>query len=147
MSSSGGPRVRPGSGAIVVAVLALVAAACGGSSTTESADEQAATESTNSSGGDSGTSDSSSSSVIADAPPTPGGYDFDRSDPEAGVANIMAAFATDRATAECIFEAWGDVANVPPEELTVELMTFRICGTSIFQLMTGDPRFTGRSDG
>jgi hypothetical protein len=73
----------------------------------------------------------------------PGGYGFDRSDPDAGIANIMAAFSTDEATATCIHEAWGDVANVPPAELTPELMTFEICGTSIFQLMTGDGRFTG----
>lgn len=81
----------------------------------------------------------------ADGPsePGPGGYGFDRSDPEAGIANIMDAFATDEATATCIFEAWGDVANVAPAELTPQLMTFEICGTSIFQLMTGDPRFTG----
>ena len=77
------------------------------------------------------------------AGPGPGGYEFDRSDPEAGVANIMAAFATDEATAKCIFDAWGDVANVPPAELTPELMRFEICGTSLFQLMTGDSRFTG----
>ena len=72
-----------------------------------------------------------------------GGYGFDRSDPETGIANIMAAFSTDEATAACMYEAWGDVANVPPAELTPELMTFEICGTSIFQLMTGDSRFTG----
>lgn len=76
----------------------------------------------------------------------PGGYGFDRSDPEGGVENIMAAFATDEATATCIFEAWGDVADVPPAELTPELMTFEVCGTSIFQLMTGDPRFTGEGN-
>lgn len=75
--------------------------------------------------------------------PGPGGFEFDRSDPEAGIANIMEAFATDEATATCIYEAWGDVANVPPAELTPELMTFEICGTSIFELMTGDARFTG----
>ena len=72
----------------------------------------------------------------------PGGCGFDRSDPEAGIANIMAAFATDEATATCIHEAWGDVANVAPAELTPELMVYQICGTSIFQMMTGDPRFT-----
>jgi len=74
--------------------------------------------------------------------PGPGGYGFDRSDPEGGVANIVAAFATDEATATCVFDAWGDVANLPPEELTPELMTFEVCGTSIFQMMTGDARFT-----
>jgi hypothetical protein len=56
------------------------------------------------------------------------------------------AFATDEATATCIYDAWGDVANLPPEELTTELMTYEICGTSIFQMITGDPRFTGRDD-
>ena len=80
-----------------------------------------------------------------EAEPGPGGFEFDRSDPEAGIANIMEAFATDEATATCIYEAWGDVANVPPAELTPELMTFEICGTSIFELMTGDARFTGTS--
>lgn len=79
-------------------------------------------------------------------PETPGGFEFDRSDPVGGVANIAAAFGTDEATAQCIYDAWGDVANVPAEQLTLELMNFPVCGTSIFQLMTGDPRFTGRSD-
>ncbi len=78
-----------------------------------------------------------------EAEPGPGGYEFDRSDPEAGIANIMAAFATDEATATCIYDAWGDVANVPPAELTPELMAFEICDTSILELMTGDARFTG----
>ena len=76
----------------------------------------------------------------------PGGYGFDRSDPVAGIANIMEAFATDEATATCIHDAWGDLANVPPAELTAELMIFEICGTSIFQMISGDPRFTGRDD-
>lgn len=67
----------------------------------------------------------------------PGGYGFDRSDPEGGVANIMEAFATDEATATCIFDAWGDVANLPPSELTPELMAYEICGTSILLMMTG----------
>lgn len=75
----------------------------------------------------------------------PGGYGFDRSDRVGGIANIMDAFATNEATAACIFDAWGDVANVPPGELTPELMTYEICGTSIFQMITGDPRFTGGS--
>jgi hypothetical protein len=74
----------------------------------------------------------------------PGGYGFDRSDPVAGIANIMEAFAADEATATCIHDAWGDLANVPPAELTAELMTYEICGTSIFQMISGDPRFTGR---
>ncbi len=92
------------------------------------------------------TSVSDSDSEAESSEPGPGGYGFDRSDPETGIANIMEAFATDEETAACIHEAWGDVANVPPAELTPELMTFEICGTSIFELMTGDPRFTG-SDG
>lgn len=74
----------------------------------------------------------------------PGGYSFDRSDRDGGVANIMAAFATDQPTAECIWQAWGDVSQVAPEDLTPELFTFRICGTSIFELISGDPRLTGR---
>lgn len=82
-----------------------------------------------------------------DSEPGPGGFGFDRSDPEAGVANIKEAFATDEATAACIHDAWGDVANLPPAELTPELMTFEICDTSIFELMTGDARFTNADDG
>lgn len=74
----------------------------------------------------------------------PGGYSFDRSDPVGGVTNIMDAFGTDEATASCIYDAWGDASKVPPEELTEELFNFRICGTSIFELISGDSRFTGR---
>jgi len=85
--------------------------------------------------------------LVADlAEAGPGGYGFDRSDPVAGIANIMEAFAADEATATCIHDAWGDLANVPPAELTAELMTYEICGTSIFQMISGDPRFTGRDD-
>jgi hypothetical protein len=76
--------------------------------------------------------------------PGPGGFGFDRSDPVAGIANIMEAFAVNEATATCIHNAWGDLANVPPADLTAELMTYEICGTSIFQMISGDPRFTGR---
>lgn len=117
VSTSGGARAGVGELAVLLALLLLLAA-CGSSS-------------------------SSSPESAEAAPSTPGGYDFDRSDPEAGIANIMEAFATDRATAECIYDAWGDVANVPPGELTPELMTFPICDTSILQLMTGDAGFTG----
>lgn len=85
-----------------------------------------------------------SADVLA-AARSPGGFSFDRSDPIGGVANI-AALGTDDATAQCIYDAWGDISDIPPEELTAELMNFPICGTSIFQLITGDQRFTGRDE-
>jgi hypothetical protein len=75
---------------------------------------------------------------------SPGGYSFDRSDPVAGIANITAMSPeTDPSTIQCVYDAWGDVSNIPPVELTPELWTFEICGTSLFELLTGDPRLTG----
>ena len=121
----------------LLALFALLGAACGSSGADADREPAVATTTT-------------TAAVPTEAPTdtaSPGGYSFDRSDPEAGIQNIRDAFATDQATAECIFEAWGDVANVPPAELTPELMTFPICGTSIFQMITGDGRFTGRDDG
>ncbi len=124
---------------ILVLLFAFVAiAACGSSD--ESGQDEAATT-------DRSVTTTTMGTVAEDSSELgPGGYGFDRSDPAAGIADIMEAFAADEDTATCIYEAWGDVANIPPAELTPELMTFEICGTSIFQLMTGDPRFTG-SDG
>ncbi len=116
--------------ATIALIAALALAACGDSNHDQSTDSES--------------TGTGSINTDSPAPSTPGGYNFDRSDPEGGVANIIEAFATDRETAECIYEAWGDVANVEPAELTPELMTFPICGTSIFQMMTGDGRFTGR---
>ncbi len=124
--------MRATNGTSSVIALALLAASCAGSSNSGLADDQAVIEAT--------------TTTVAE-PSTPGGFDFARSDPEAGVANLMDAFATDRTTAVCIFTAWGDVASVAPEELTADLMTFPICGTSIFQMITGDPRFTGQEGG
>ncbi len=131
--------------ATIALIAALALAACGGSNDDQSTDSGSTdAESTDSGPNDDQSTDSESINTESPAPSTPGGYNFDRSDPEGGVANIIEAFATDRETAECIYEAWGDVANVEPAELTPELMTFPICGTSIFQMMTGDGRFTGR---
>jgi len=104
-------------------VVLLLAASCGGSTTAEPP----------------------VAPVIETEAPA-GDYNFDRSDRPGGIENIMTAFATDEATATCIFDAWGDVATVPAEELTPELFNAEVCGTSIFELMTGDSRFTG-SDG
>ncbi len=73
----------------------------------------------------------------------PGGIDFDRSDPVGAVATIMEAFAADEDTARCIFDAWGDASQVAPEQLN-DVWHLDVCGTSIFALMTGDSRFTGR---
>ena len=88
--------------------------------------------------------DASCEAIVLQEARAPGGFNFDRSDPAGGVANIMEAFATDEDTARCIFEAWGDVSQVPPEELTPELFNYEICGTSIFALISGDNRFTGQ---
>jgi hypothetical protein len=74
----------------------------------------------------------------------PGGYSFDRSDPALGPLNIQAlAPELTQETAQCIYDAWGDISKIPPEELTQELMVHPICGTSIFELLTGDDRFSG----
>lgn len=116
----------------VTLVAALGLGACASSSSEIAAEPQSTTEAVIPAG-----------TSTAD---TPGGFEFDRSDPVGGVANIAAAFGTDDATAACIHDAWGDVTEMAPEQLTPDLMNFPICGTSIFQLMTGDPRFTGRSD-
>ncbi len=129
--------------AALAATLWLLLAACGGSTDDDATGDDA--DRSPSTTADAGTTTASTTATTA--PSTPGGYEFDRSDPEGGISNIMEAFATDRDTAVCIYDAWGDVANVPPQELTPELMMFPICGTSIFQLMTGDARFTGADDG
>ena len=73
---------------------------------------------------------------------SPGGYSFDRSDPVNGPLNVQ-ALSPDMSdeTAQCIYDAWGDISSIPPEELTPELYVFPICGTSLFELLTGDDRF------
>lgn len=55
------------------------------------------------------------------------------------VEAIMAAFGVDRALAECLNLELGDVARVPSQDLTPELMTRSVCGTSLFGLLTGTP--------
>ena len=117
-----------------------VAASCGGSST------PAPTQETTSTPTSSLAQTAEPEPASESSQPGPGGFGFDRSDPTTGVRNIMDAFAADEETATCIYDAWGDVANVPPAELTPQLMTYEICGTSIFQMITGDPRFTGQDE-
>jgi hypothetical protein len=53
------------------------------------------------------------------------------------VSDIMDAFGVDRALAECLNLELGDVANIDPEELTPELMSRQVCGTSLFALLSG----------
>lgn len=53
------------------------------------------------------------------------------------VSDIMDAFGVDRALAECLNLELGDVANIDPEELTPELMSMPVCGTSLIALLTG----------
>ena len=77
----------------------------------------------------------------------PGGYSFDRSDPVNGPLNVLSLSPElDPETAQCIYDAWGDISKIPPAELTPELYVFPICGTSIFQLLTGDARLTGTAE-
>jgi hypothetical protein len=56
---------------------------------------------------------------------------------EQQVADIMAAFGIERELAECINRELGDVANIDSEELTPELMTTEVCGTSLLGMLNG----------
>lgn len=56
---------------------------------------------------------------------------------EAQVADIMEAFSVDRTMAECLNRELGDIANIDSSELTQELLSMPVCGTSLIGLLTG----------
>ncbi|MEM9654850.1 MAG: hypothetical protein AAGA65_22350 [Actinomycetota bacterium] len=56
---------------------------------------------------------------------------------EAAVADIMTAFGINRDLAECIYRDLGDVANIDSAELTPELLTTPVCGTTLLGLLNG----------
>lgn len=57
---------------------------------------------------------------------------------ERQIDDIMLAFGMDdRSTAECIHVQMGNVANIEPSDLTPEIMTRDVCGTSIINLLSG----------
>ena len=56
---------------------------------------------------------------------------------EQQVTDIMAAFGIERELAECINREFGDVANIDSAELTPELMTTPVCGTTLLGMLNG----------
>ena len=59
------------------------------------------------------------------------------------VDDIMKAFSVERELARCIYQEMGDVANIDPAELTPDLLTSQVCGTSLFALLSGTGPTTG----
>ena len=59
------------------------------------------------------------------------------------VEDIMAAFGVERSTAECLHGEMGDVANIDSSRLTPALMTRPTCGTSLFDLLSGNTAPSG----
>ncbi len=53
------------------------------------------------------------------------------------VEAIMDAFDVDRAMAECLNAEFGDLAAIPSEELTPELLSRPACGTTLIALLSG----------
>jgi len=60
----------------------------------------------------------------------------DEIDP-AQVEAIMTAFGVDRTLAECLNTELGDVANIGSAQLTPELLSQPVCGTSLIALLSG----------
>lgn len=61
----------------------------------------------------------------------------DRPVDDAAVTDIMTAFSVDRDLAQCLYRELGDVANIDSSDLTTELMTREVCGTSLLGLLNG----------
>lgn len=53
------------------------------------------------------------------------------------VADIMDAFDVDQALAECLNLELGDIASIDSEQLTPELLSRQVCGTSLIALLSG----------
>jgi len=54
------------------------------------------------------------------------------------IEQISEAFGIDDATtAECLHAQMGDIANIDPSDLSPQLMTTEVCGTSILGLLSG----------
>jgi len=53
------------------------------------------------------------------------------------VDDIIEAFGVNRQLAECINLELGDVANIDPSELTPELLSRSVCGTSLVAILSG----------